>query len=313
MTNAAKFSAYRFLIIGGTSKAGTTSVFNYLAGHPQICASDKETRFFLDADYPLPSKHRCERNGPGTYLSLFDSGPQENWRFEATPDYLYSPNTPQVIRQTLANVRFIFILREPFSRLLSWYRFGRKRSEIPLNMTFDEYVVIQRESADKLPDGRRHPAFRALQHGCYSLYLKQYLELFGKPSIDVAFYEELQRDPLTFMTCICRSVGIDETYFRGYRFDVANKGADLRSRFLHKAYVGGKQRVRQLVRHAPKFQLLLRKFRRKADATYERLNVTKDRKVTMSPSTKNFISSYYQAEPRRLQEMLGVEVPWPSN
>ena len=62
MTLATKFQGESFLIIAGASKAGTTSVFNYLANHPQICASvAKETRFFLDLDYPLPSELRSHR------------------------------------------------------------------------------------------------------------------------------------------------------------------------------------------------------------------------------------------------------------
>jgi hypothetical protein len=313
MNNAAKLSAYRFLIIGGTSKAGTTSVFNYLAGHPQICPAEKETRFFLDADYPLPSKKRYQKNGPETYLSLFDSGPQENWRFEATPDYLYSANTPHVIHQTLASARFIFILREPVSRLLSWYRFGRKRWEIGLKMTFDEYVAVQRENQEGVPGLRRHPAFYALQHGRYSAYLRPYLEVFGKPLIHIAFYEELQCDPFVFMTSICRSMGIDEAYFQGYRFDVANKGSDVRSPFLHKAYIETEGQVRKLVRYTPALRVLLRQLRPKVDATYEKFNVTRGKKVAMSGSTKDFISSYYEEEPARLREMFGVEVPWPSN
>src|SRR5947199_9809161 len=103
MKSSAKFSGYRFLIIGGTSKAGTTSVFNYLAGHPEVCPAEKETRFFLDADYPLPSKRRYQENNSETYWSLFQSGPQENWRFEATPDYLYSANSAGAIHKTLPN------------------------------------------------------------------------------------------------------------------------------------------------------------------------------------------------------------------
>ena len=47
----------RYLIIGGTTKAGTTSLHAYLSDHPQVCASSiKETRFFLDRDYPLEAK-----------------------------------------------------------------------------------------------------------------------------------------------------------------------------------------------------------------------------------------------------------------
>jgi hypothetical protein len=313
MKNDANLSAHRFLIIAGTSKAGTTSVFNYLASHPQICPAEKETRFFLDADYPLSSKKRYQKNGPETYLSLFDSGPPENWRFEATPDYLYSANTPYFIRQTLANFRFIFILREPTSRLLSWYRFARKKSVIPYDMTFDDYVCIQRDNSTSFPRERGHPAFYALEQGRYSQYLRPYLELFGESSVHITFYEDLQRGELAFIVPICRWLRIDEAYFRDFRFDVINKGSDVHSRYLHKAYMESAQRARQLLRHTPKLRLLLRQIRPRVDAMYEKMNVTKGKKLTMSAATKEFLLLYYRDESTRLREMLGVEVPWLSN
>jgi len=313
MKSSAKFSGYRFLIIGGTSKAGTTSVFTYLAGHPQICPAEKETRFFLDADYPLPSKKRYQRDGQEKYLSLFGSGPQESWRFEATPDYLYSANTPHVIHETLASVHFIFILREPISRLLSWYRFARKRGVIPYDLTFDDYICIQQGNGTSLPRERDHPAFHALEQGRYSVYLRPYLELFDKRVVHIAFYEDLQRDPLVFMTSICHSVGIDTAYFQEYRFDVVNKGSDVRSPGLHKAYLESQERIHKLVRNMPVLRLLLRRLRPNVTATYEKLNVIRGKNVAMSNATKDFMASYYEEEPAKLREMLGVELPWPSN
>ena len=42
---------YHYLIVGGTTKAATTSLFSYLANHPATCAATyKETRFFLSTD-----------------------------------------------------------------------------------------------------------------------------------------------------------------------------------------------------------------------------------------------------------------------
>lgn len=314
MVNEAHLSAYRFVILAGTSKAASTSVYTYLATHPQICPAEKETRFFLDANYPLASKTRFEKNGPATYLSLFRSGPPENWRLEATPDYLYSPNTPNFIRQTLANVSLIFILREPISRLLSWYRFARRISVIPHDMTFDEYVGIQRHDSNRFAD-RGHPAFYALEQGRYSVYLRRYLELFGESRVYVRFYENLRHDARAFMVSICRWVCIDEAHFRDFRFDVVNKGSDavLHSQLLHKAYVQSHERARYLVRHTPKLRLLLRRIRPRADAMYEKMNFSKRRQLTMSAATKEFLLSYYKEESTRLREMLGLDVPWPSN
>jgi hypothetical protein len=288
-------------------------VFNYLARHPEICPADKETRFFLDADYPLPSNRRYHEHGPDAYLSLFAAGSPHAWRFEASPDYLYSANTPYTIRQVLANVRFIFILREPVSRLLSWYRFGRKRTEIGLNMNFDEYISIQRTNGDHVPPKVKHPAFCALQHGRYSTYLRPYLEQFGKSLLHIGFYENLQRDPLAFTASICRSVGISESYFREYRFDVMNKGADVRSRYLHKLYVESKERARRLALCTPALGSSLRQIRHSLDSVYDKINVVENRKVTMSDKTRDFILSYYKDESVRLKEMFGIDPPWLSN
>jgi len=88
-----KMSQGRYLIIGGTTKAGTTSLHAYLNDHPQVCASSiKETRFFLDRDYPLEAKYRSD-DGLEYYEEYFAHRGAAAVRVEATPDYLYSPGT----------------------------------------------------------------------------------------------------------------------------------------------------------------------------------------------------------------------------
>lgn len=303
-----------FVIIAGTSKAGTTSVYNYLAAHSDVNAAlAKETRFFLDESYPLSSSKRFHDGGIGGYSSFFlpkNDGTKSTSYLEATPDYLYSYNTAEVIRRSLRNVRLIFILREPVSRLRSWYRFGQAMGEIPLRMTFDEWIAVQAQHDDPFPENISHPAFAALQHGRYSMYLKPYFELFGNSLIHVGFYEELRRDPLTFMTPICHWLGLDGTYSQGYRFDTANKGRDVRSTYFLKAYWKSKEGLRRLVRYTPKLRPLLRKIRLRLDATYEKLNVVSGREITISSSTKDFILSYYRDEPGQLRHLFGIEVPW---
>lgn len=315
MISTKKLADQKFLIIGGTSKAGTTAVFNYLADHPQICPSRaKETRFFLDENYPLPSKIRYQRNALQDYLSFFDAKDrqkEENWKFEATPDYLNCSNTARIIRDTLPNVRLIFILREPISRLFSWYRFGRTMNQIPLDLTFDKYVQIQRDGEDLSLKGYRHPAFHALKDGRYSLYLKPFLDLFDRSAIHVEFYDDLRHDPHAFMTSICRWADIDESYFCGYSFKPKNRSVKARRPRLHRAYLQAKQKSRQFVRRYPRLRSLLRRTGRKVNVAYRRMNITEKEEVVMSSSTRDFLSAYYKDEPGRLREMLGIEVPWP--
>jgi len=181
-------------------------------------------------------------------------------------------------------------------------------------MTFDDYVALQKEMGDGFSNRYRDEAFGALREGRYSTYLGRYFEVFGASSIQVLFYEELRRDPFSFMVKICRSVGIDETYFQGYTFKVVNKSPQVRSQWLHKAYFEANLMLNGPARRTPKpLRQLLRRIQRGVHAAYEKLNFTRERNMAMSPSTKDFILSYYQDEPARLREMLGTEVPWPSN
>ena len=135
---------YKYLIVGGTTKAATTSLFAYLAAHPAICAATyKETRFFLDKTYPLPSKYRYSGNVE-EYNLLFpeeDDG-DSRIRLESTPDYLYCPNACERIAEFLPHAKLVFSLREPISRLISWYRFAKQNGTLPQTLSFDGYVEM---------------------------------------------------------------------------------------------------------------------------------------------------------------------------
>ena len=84
---------YQYLIVGGTTKSATTSLFFYLKDHPGICASSiKETRYWLEKSYPV----RAHKQYDG--LNQFDHFFEHcngGIKMEATPDYLYSENAPE--------------------------------------------------------------------------------------------------------------------------------------------------------------------------------------------------------------------------
>jgi hypothetical protein len=302
------FTEQKFLIIAGTSKAGTTSVFNYLAKHPQVSATTtKETRFFLDADYPLQSELRCHKDGLPAYLSFFSDTVGDLWRLEATPDYLYSPGTARRIHDTLPNARLVLLLRDPVSRLTSFYRFGQSMGEIPQSMTFDDFVRVQRN-----PPELRHPAFHALRHGRYSGYLQPFLDAFGRASIHVDFHENLTRAPLELMRRLCRFAGIDSIFYDDYSFEIANKGVTVRSPGLHNAYWRTKQKIRSRMQSAPRIRAVMRTIGARMDAIYDQANVTVGSKISMSSSTADYVRLYYSQEAVLLHDLLGLEVPWPS-
>lgn len=309
------YSKSKFLIIGGASKAGTTSVFNYLTAHPQINASTaKETRFFLDEEYPLPSRRHSPGYDINLYLPFFDNEKGSDricWKLEATPDYLYSAGTASRILELLGPVRFIFILREPVSRLKSFFRFGQQMNVVPSGMSFDQYVDLQWKNPDAwLAEPFRHPAFAALQHGEYSKYLRPFLDIFGREAVYIKFYDELLRDPAEFMMSICRWCEIDQGYFRNHNFEVSNKSVKVRNQRLHRLYFETRQRASEWLADQPRIHSAVREVGRAASQAYRKMNVTKEDEIEMARSTADFLSSYYAEKNVCLRELLGMKIPW---
>ena len=159
---------YNYLIVGGTTKAATTSLFTYLSDHPAVCAATyKETRFFLSDDYPLPSKYRYKDNVEEYHLLFSDSNGMQ-LRMESTPDYLYCEKARERIAEFLPHAKLVFSLREPISRLISWYRFAKQIGKLPQTLSFDAYVKLLFTSTDCHQENEEQH-LKTLQQGCYCL------------------------------------------------------------------------------------------------------------------------------------------------
>lgn len=298
-------SSHDYLIIAGTTRAATTSMFNYLADHPEVCASSwKETRFFLDPDYPLDIPYSLDRDGIERYESFFNLCARKRVRLEATPDYLYSPNTAYRIYSVLPDARLIFLLREPISRLISWYRFARQRNLISQDLTFDRYVRIQLECA--APNTQ---PFLALEQGCYSRYLQVYFDVFAREQILVIFLEELNQDPFVVMQEICAFVDISPTFYRDYHFEVINRSGRSKNPKVYGVYVRVKRFLRRYTAGYAAHQYL-RPVRKFIDRWFLQEDQRDYEQLFVSPETRSLLEQYYREENLTLAALLGRSLPW---
>ena len=298
---------YFHLFIAGTTKAATTSLFAYLADHPDVCAANiKETRFFLDADYPLPAKYRYE-DGLENYEQFFNHCAQRRVRVEATPDYLYSPGTPQRLYDSGLSLKLIFSLREPVSRLKSWYKFSRQIGAMPQDLSFEEYVRGQTRDGD----GSKPQYLRALEQGRYSAYLEPYLKLFGSSSVHIVFYEQLSGDPFSVVDDICEVAGIDPDFYRDYRFDTFNKTQNVRSPALDRFYRGFRFALRRKIHNRPRLNASLRRVHLAVlQPLLSSINIRPREEFVVSAETSSFLTSYYKEEYENLELLLGRALPW---
>jgi hypothetical protein len=297
----------RYLIIGGTTKAATTSLFFYLKEHPQVCAANwKEVRFFLDDEYPLKSKYRLA-DGLDKYADFYAHCTGNKLRVEATPDYLYSIGTPRKIKDSLPLTKCLFILREPVSRLISWYRFAKQNDDIASEISFDEYVrMLVREEGRK---GRLQHML-VLEQGRYARYLQSYFEVFDRERAQVTFYEEFLQGPAAVLEDICLFAGIEPGFYKDFDFKVYNKTETLRHPLVHKMYIGLRYHVRKFTHDKPLVHRNLSRLRQLFEPFYLRLNARAEEHTAVSPATAKFLKDYYAEEIGLLQELLARKVPW---
>ena len=285
------------LIIAGVTRAASTSLFTYLADHPDVCRSTiKETRFFLDDDYPMPRMHGYHE-GIAAYDKFFPHAKPGQVRLEATPDYLYTPAAAERMRNELPGARVVILLREPVSRLISWYRYARQNGRIGPEMSLDQYVAAQ--------DERGEQPMRAMSQGRYSRFLPRWLEVFDRPHILVTTHEALQRDAGPVVKAACALAGLDPGFYDGYEYRVINESREVSFPGVER----GKHRliwaIKPYVHDQPMIRGALRKVRRAVEGVLG-AGVKQDTQVHMSERTRSALDDYYKDEPEQLAKLLGV-------
>lgn len=109
-------------IIVGVQKGGTTSLFQYLAEHPQVFAATTKELHYFDKGF---------QRGPSWYRRQFPSGPQVSRQEQAigkrvvtgesSPYYMFHPHAPRRMAELVPEAKLIALLRDPVKRAISHY------------------------------------------------------------------------------------------------------------------------------------------------------------------------------------------------
>jgi hypothetical protein len=301
----------KYLIIAGSTKCGTGSLFNYLSDHPSVCGSNlKETRYFFESNrYSLPARYSFKRSQLENYYSYFNHCENLPYRLEATPDYLYSPSAPKDIKTSLSDVKIIFILRNPIDRLVSWYQFAIQQDLIPTSMGFDDYVNIQFENLSNGEDYTAKQHMHSLEQGRYSEFIRNFYDTFRPRDICIIRSEDLKQDPIKSLTKISQFSGLDPTYYHQYRFHMYNRTRTMRSSKFHRYYVGIRRNVRLRIHNKKFIRNILRTIRRNFDLFYYHLNTSEKKNVFVSESLKTRLKDFYTEEPQKLADLISEGHP----
>lgn len=286
----------RFVIIAGATKSGTTSLFNYLSDHPEVCpASFKETRYFLNANYPIKRMGSGGDYSISEYIDFFNC---ENHQFklEGTPDYLYSDSTAQIIRYTLReeDVKIVFILRNPIDRFISWYKFAMQNGKIDTSTTLQDFIK-ENEQAIGQSSAPQHQ--RALEQGLYSKYLQNYFDVFGIDKIKIIYFSDLINQPNSTLREISLFMGIEPSFYDVYETIQFNKTVLRKNPKAHGYYKKIKRNLRELFR-SPKMRKPLKKIGKIIDRLYSKINsnTVENEKFELEDKIYKQINGFYSDE-----------------
>lgn len=281
------------LIIAGVNKAGTTSLFHYLAAHPQVCASvDKETCYFLPLLYGKPPAPISE------YLSQFahcKSGAV--CRMEATPGYFYGGGAiANAIHRLPTEAKVIIILKDPVERLLSFYYRKRSTFQLPQEMTLRAYVDrCMNLGAGHLPE-EKEIDYSGLYLGIYHLHMEEWFRVFGD-RLQLLFFDDLKKDTGKFVKNLAQWIGIDPQFYDDYNFEVRNQSQEFKNSLLQRVAVQLNSSGKRFWRRHPESKQRLMKL-------YYFINGKPSSKPGSDDETIHWLHTFYRPHNRELRKIL---------
>jgi hypothetical protein len=290
------------LIIAGVTKAGTTSLFNYLAQHPEICPSDvKETRYFDPLRFGEPLQPI------ENYAAHFRHWKGERYAVEATPTYFYGgQRIASAIREALPQGRVLVSLRSPSDRCWSYYRFEKSRGRLPEDMNFEAYLdrceQLRAQGVDRL---RQNRAFSGLVGGCYANWMGDWAAELGD-RLKVIYFDDLSSDASAIVEEICSWLDIDVGVVKQFDLVVENKTVQVRSKAAQQVALAVNRRAEGFFRRHPTMKRRLR-------GMYYTAN-REPTELTVSETAARRLAEFYRPCDARLAsqlETMGVpRPPW---
>lgn len=187
------------LVIPGSQKSGTTGLYRYLARHPDIFMSSplKEPGYFCDF-YFIKEYWKKQgifvktRNQLLRKLMLRRYKGQQIF-CDASTYYTLGTQSqdqqiPQRMKSTNPDMKFIYILRNPFERLVSSYLHYQRQKKKCYNMDFNSFIGAYKFT---------------METSLYGQQISKYLKHFPLGNFLIIIFEEFLNEPKRHFDEIC--------------------------------------------------------------------------------------------------------------
>jgi hypothetical protein len=224
------------LIVLGTPKSGTSSLYRWLAAHPDIgSGSTKELRFLMDPEEPLARENGYAVTGLEGYAAWFPRRTEaaKAYWLDVSPTYYYQKCALEVIG-ALEDKPFLgMVFRRPGQRIHSFFQFAKHNTNVlPTGMGFEAFLEAI-EQGPKGPLKGKPSLYNLFDHADYAKYVEMWLERAPRERMFFLTFDELRRDQRGVMHKLCAQLGLDSAFYDSYGFPQENRSYEVRNRQLH--------------------------------------------------------------------------------
>lgn len=280
-----------FFIVGA-AKAGTTSLYEYLREAPGVYMSPvKEPGYFSPA---VPDDYDGKVRDLDGYLRLFRDAGEETAIGEATPFYLWDPESPHLIQKAVPEAKIIIMLRDPVERAFSDYLM------MGAHYGFESLPFLEALQANARQRQSKWGMRLYLELGEYSCQVQRYLDVFGESKVKVVLFEDFKADTRDTVNDVLRFLEVPGTI-------------DTEIAQVHNPYSVPKTQLAQRIISNKGLRKLTRLLvpEPARDLIVHRFLVKRVSKPRMSEGAREFLQEYYRDDALALQEKLHRRLPWP--
>jgi len=276
------------VMIGGAQKAGTTTLKNWLAQHPEVCShvSREFTYFVNDEEYASGNEQ--------AYARYFrHCGLSQSVLLAKSVGVMYSVEAIGRLKEHNSEVQLVVVLRNPVDRAYSAYWFARRTGLEDL----EQFENAVKAGTDRFKgDWVRERTCAYLSRGEYVHFLPALFGAFGE-ALSIYILEDLKEEPLRVCKQILRRVGIasvDEINVAGHSNPAAIARSEKLARWVHSDQMA----LRFLKGMIPN------RWKDRLRSSLQRWNRAGERIPPMEAEIRDWLHEYYQPYNEALAELI---------
>jgi hypothetical protein len=290
-------AAWPDFYIVGAPKAGTTSLYQYLAAHPDVFMPDQKELWLFGSDLDVRNRRRWTADD---LPELYRGAPAGSTRGLAYVWYLYSREAAREIAEVRPDARIVIALRDPVATLYALH------SEFVYDG--NEEIADFAQALEAEPDrcaGRRIPTEAHFPAGLcyratvrYAEQVERYLDRFGADRVHVLLFDDLLADPEGTGTAVLGFLGLSEP--PDLAFPHANPNKRARSAGLRRFLADPPPALRRAIRTVVPASARRAAYRRAVD-----LNAANPERGALPAGLRDRLRAELDPDVSKLERLLG--------